>query len=268
MAGTYPKDLFKGTAGYYARHRPGYPDAFLTHVKERFQLDGRGRLLDVGCGTGRLTLPLAKHFKEVVAMDPEPEMLAEAAVLARRLDVANVTWVEGGSGDLEALGPRLGTFHVVTMGESFHWMDRDATLQTLSGMVAHDGGIVIAWSHVDASIPVNEWLNVANEVVKTWLGEARRAGSGYYVHPEERHEEVLARSPFKRMETCCFDYRQRRDLDSIVGFLYSTSYASPAVLGEKRGPFERDLRQVLIDLEPSGEFQEEVSVGATLAWRE
>ncbi|NWF61315.1 MAG: class I SAM-dependent methyltransferase [Fischerella sp.] len=56
--------------------------------------DGKGRLLDLGCGTELLTLPLAKYFKEVVGIDPEPQILTEAKVQANKAEVKNVTWVE------------------------------------------------------------------------------------------------------------------------------------------------------------------------------
>ena len=48
-------------------------------LSARFRLDGTGRLLDLGCGTGQLVIPLAAHVAEAVGMDPEPEMLVEAA---------------------------------------------------------------------------------------------------------------------------------------------------------------------------------------------
>ncbi len=92
------RDLFKGTAWYYARYRPGYPGPFFDHLAARFGLDGTGRLLDLGCGTGQLALPLAGRFEGVVGMDPEPEMLAEAAARARAARVDNVSWAEGGAG--------------------------------------------------------------------------------------------------------------------------------------------------------------------------
>lgn len=48
------QSLFAGKASYYARFRPGYPKVFFDEVVQRFHLDGSGRLLDLGCGTGQL----------------------------------------------------------------------------------------------------------------------------------------------------------------------------------------------------------------------
>ncbi|WP_353615266.1 MULTISPECIES: class I SAM-dependent methyltransferase [unclassified Mycobacterium] len=47
-------------------------------------LDGAGRLLDLGCGTGQLALPLAGHVTEAVGVDPEADMLTEATRQAPR----------------------------------------------------------------------------------------------------------------------------------------------------------------------------------------
>ncbi len=107
---------FESTAPYYARFRPSYPVEILAHVVERFHLDGRGRLLDLGCGTGQLTLPLAPQFADSTGMDPEPEMLAEAENLASELGITNIRWLQGGSNDLRSSGP----WRLVTMGRSFH----------------------------------------------------------------------------------------------------------------------------------------------------
>ena len=92
--------LFTGTAWHYARYRPGYPRAFFADLAKRFHLDGTRRILDLGCGTGQLTLPLAEHVAEAVGMDPEPEMLAEAARQAQAASISNVKWAHGNSADL------------------------------------------------------------------------------------------------------------------------------------------------------------------------
>ncbi len=106
------------------------------------------------------------------------------------------------------------------------------------------------------------------DVIQRWLGERRRAGSGSYREPPERHEVVIARSAFRRMEHYRLDYRVVRDINWIVGNLYSTSFASPAVLGERREGFERDLRATLEALSPDGRFEEEIALEAILAWKE
>jgi 2-polyprenyl-3-methyl-5-hydroxy-6-metoxy-1,4-benzoquinol methylase len=67
----WDETLFAGAAAYYNRGRlpsaPGLADAF----KNAFGLDGRGRLLDVGCGPGTVALPLAGLFREVVGLDAD-----------------------------------------------------------------------------------------------------------------------------------------------------------------------------------------------------
>jgi SAM-dependent methyltransferase len=75
--------LFTGTAWHYARYRPGYPQVFFDDVVQRFHLDGTGRLLDLGCGTGQLTLPLAEHVTEAVGMDPSPKDTGPLTLRAR-----------------------------------------------------------------------------------------------------------------------------------------------------------------------------------------
>ena len=135
------RTLFAGTAWHYARYRPGYPSVFFTDLVARFQLDGTGRLLDLGCGTGQLTLRLAEHVAASIGVDPEPEMLNEAARRAQAAGVGNVSWAQGSSADLPG---ELGRFDLVTMGRSFHWMDREQFLTALDGMVNDNGGLVIA----------------------------------------------------------------------------------------------------------------------------
>jgi SAM-dependent methyltransferase len=57
-----------------------------------------GRCLDFGCGVGRLTLPLARHFREVVGVDIAPSMLERAEIYKGTVD--NVTYVLNAREDL------------------------------------------------------------------------------------------------------------------------------------------------------------------------
>lgn len=61
-------------------------------LRDELRLDGTGRLLDVGSGPGSLTLLLAPLFEEVVGVDPDPSMIAEAARQAALHGVGNARW--------------------------------------------------------------------------------------------------------------------------------------------------------------------------------
>jgi hypothetical protein len=62
--------------------RPPYSAALVATLTARLGLDGSGRMLDVGSRPGILALAFADQFAEVVAIDPDSDMLAEGARLA------------------------------------------------------------------------------------------------------------------------------------------------------------------------------------------
>ncbi|HEX5165852.1 MAG TPA: class I SAM-dependent methyltransferase [Thermomicrobiales bacterium] len=264
-------DSFKGTAAWYARYRPGYPDAMIAHVIDRFGLDGSGRLLDLGCGTGQLLIPLAPHVETAIGMDPEPEMLNEAQRVAEAAGITNAVWIEGGSLDLERLHDQLAPLRLTTIGRAFHWMDGDATLSALGALTVPGGGVVQCGEPCEIWSGQRDWQVAVREVIQRWLGEERRAGSGTYAARSDRipwsEGDLLARSPFSQVEFQEFAYTRRLDIDDVVGYLYSMSFASPAILGDRRPAFERDLRETLSALAGNGPFEEDHVLATYLAWK-
>lgn len=74
----WDETLFSGTAAHYERGRLPYAPGLAPLLADVLRLDGSGRLLDVGCGPGTLALRLAHLFAEVVGVDPDQGMIAEA----------------------------------------------------------------------------------------------------------------------------------------------------------------------------------------------
>ena len=114
---TYDSSLYQGAASHYWA-RPPYAAGLTDALSETLVLDGTGRLLDAGCGPGVLALLLADRFEEVIGLDPDPGMLAEAARNARERGITNARWVQARAEDVGSLG--LGPFRLVTFGQSFH----------------------------------------------------------------------------------------------------------------------------------------------------
>ncbi|MEU1599124.1 hypothetical protein ABZ468_41535 [Streptomyces sp. NPDC005708] len=156
---------------------------------------------------------------------------------------------------------------LTAMGAAFHWMDRDQTLRDLDRLIEPNGAVVLASGGAPGDLEPAPWLQVITDVRTRYLGPERRAGSGTYSHPKERHQDVLARSPFSNVETARWDRTVTRTLDEVVGLQFSYSYSSPAQLGDHKDAFERDLRQALSEFNPDGVFDEVARTEAIIAIR-
>ncbi|MFI7642320.1 class I SAM-dependent methyltransferase [Nonomuraea sp. NPDC049400] len=258
--------LFAGTAWYYARYRPGYPQAFFDDLIQRFNLNGTGRLLDLGCGSGQLTIPLARHVTEAIGVDPEPGMLTEASNKAQTAQVTNVTWAQGSSTDLPG---RLGQFRLVTMGRSFHWMDREQVLTALASMVDDDGGIVIA---NDGCLvrPTTTWQHAVEDIQHRFLGPIPKIAPKNVIdtHTHEPHEMLLARSAFRKLDRVVHKFERTWTPEQIIGYLYSTSLPLRRLLGDQQTAFEQAVTDTLHSLDQEGRFVEPVSLEVLIARKE
>ncbi len=73
---------FAGTAPYYDRFRARYGQAAFDFIVERYSLNEGLRALDLGCGPGTIAIPLSYTVGEVVAVDPDADIIAEGRRLA------------------------------------------------------------------------------------------------------------------------------------------------------------------------------------------
>ena len=71
-------------------------------IIERLGLQPGMAVLDVGCGPGRLTVPLARQVGprgEVVAVDIQPGMLSRARGKAQAANLTNIRFLQAGAGE-------------------------------------------------------------------------------------------------------------------------------------------------------------------------
>lgn len=137
---------FGSAAGAYESGRPDYPreavDWMLAPVRE----PGRAlRVADVGAGTGKLTRTIVEAGAEVVAVDPDPDMLA-----ALRAHVHGVpTFV--GTGERMPLPDA--SVDALLLGQAWHWVD-PVRASAEAGRVLRSGGVLgLVWNIRDESDP-------------------------------------------------------------------------------------------------------------------
>lgn len=248
---------FSSAARHYLAGRPPYAARLVRRVAALAGLSRRHRVLDLGCGPGQLARALAPLAGQVVAMDPEPEMLRVARDASA--GIGNIRFVSGGS---DELSPALGRFRLVAMGRSFHWMDRAETLRRLDRMIEPGGGIALF--HTDpVQVPENAWVERFRAVRQRYdLHEPRQHGPGWL-----RHEAFLLDSPFCVVDGCSALERRRIAAETLIDRAFSMSRTAPARLGGHAAGLERELRLLLAEIAPDGQLTEVVESSALLARR-
>jgi ubiquinone/menaquinone biosynthesis C-methylase UbiE len=226
---------FTSSAPYYDRYRPSYPAAFYRYLAERF--GGRERMVELGCGTGRVILGLAEHFESALGVEPNAAMRAVAEGRARSLGLGGCSFV-GAPAEQVALGDE--SVDLCLMCQAFHWMDRELVLERVHPALKPGGGLVVA--DPGPGHPLE--LEPLSSVMVAYAGKGRRPGGRSFGEDMETHEALIERSAFGGPERVVIEGEPHSyDADDMIGLLYSTSYCSPEVIGERRERFERDVRE-------------------------
>lgn len=274
MAWSWDESLYAGSAAYYTRGRFPYPQELAHALREELGLDGTGRLLDVGCGPGPLTLLLAPLFQRAVGIDADADMIAAARAEAARRGVGNTEFVRLRAEELPA---GLGAFDVVAFAQSFHWLDRPSVAAAIKPMLQPAG----VWVHVNASTlhgdgddaglpaPIPPHDAIA-QLVQVQLGTVRRAGQSERPDDTPRAEEAVMVAAGYRGPTRLVVAGGRvveRTEDEVVASVFSRSGSAPHLFGERLREFEAELRALLRETAPDGRFSERLREIELVLWR-
>jgi SAM-dependent methyltransferase len=258
--------LYSSSAAHYVQGRVSYSQELVDALVAELGLDGQGRLLDVGCGPGSLTLLLAPWFEHATGLDADAGMLAEGARQAAAAGIGNVDWVNRKAEDLDS---DLGPFRAVTLAQSFHWMDQARVARLLHGVLSPDGVLVHVQANtyegIDGDLPLSHPAPPRREIdklVTRFLGSRTRPGPG------GREPEIYRAAGFSgptRIELP--DRVVVRSVDDIVAGVFSLSFAAPHLFGDRVDEFETALRALLAEASPEGRFSEQMREAVLDIWR-
>lgn len=91
-------------------------------------------VLDVGAGTGRLTIPIAQRVKSVTALEPSPKMLAMLKGNTKKQHVKNIKFINKSLDDLEIT--ELKAHDIVVASFSLLMIDIDKALQKMDDLAS------------------------------------------------------------------------------------------------------------------------------------
>lgn len=175
-------------------HRPPMPDEVMTVVCGLMG-DEPALVLDLGCGQGELSRPLALHAARVDAVDWSSAMVERARALPGG-DRPNLRWIVGKAEEAVLSPP----YRLVTASQSLQWMNWDILLPRLAKSLGPDGLLVL----VDWDVTPPPWDVEARRLVS-------RLSTNQDFRPFDLVSELVQRRlfmPIGRHDTVPVPFRQ------------------------------------------------------------
>ncbi|MBB6627637.1 class I SAM-dependent methyltransferase [Nocardioides sp. KIGAM211] len=187
---------FGSVADAYDRGRPSYPREAAAWLVGPDPVT----VLELGCGTGKLTEQLVALGHDVHATDPDAAMLA---VLAKRLPDVRSTQASA-----EEIPMADGSVDVVVCAQAFHWFDLDRALPEIARVLKPGGRLALVWNWRDERIP---WVRRLGRLI------------GTQDQSPEPQEPLVTSSLFGFVESELFRFWQLIDRSSIQDLVLSRS---------------------------------------------
>lgn len=203
---------FSSRVENYIKYRPGYPSAVLDLLNEKCGLTGTSVVADVGSGTGILTEMFLRNGNPVFAVEPNRDMREAAEGLLG--GYPNFTSVPGTA---EATTVTDHGVNFITVGQAFHWFDRESSRHEFLRILKPGGWVVLIWNERVLTTPFAE----AYEHLLTTYGTD-------YEEVNHKHTDAKVIGPFfgaSGYKQTRFPNRQVFDWEGLKGRLLSSSYA-------------------------------------------
>jgi SAM-dependent methyltransferase len=201
------KDHFSAVSDGYRAFRPGYPPALFAWLAS--VSPGRERAVDLGCGSGQASVGLARHFEEVIGVDPSAEQVARAVAhpqVRYRVAPAEATGLPAACADL------------VTAAQSAHWFDPEGLRRELE-RIARPGAIFSAFTYgltrVDPAVDAVVFRFFRDVLGRHWPPETAHIGTGYRTLP----------FPWPEIEAPTLAHRESWTVGRLLGYLGTWSAA-------------------------------------------
>jgi SAM-dependent methyltransferase len=166
------RSIFDSVADDYQQARPDYPAELYDSVVQQAGIRPGDRLLEVGCATGKATLPLARRGFLITCLEIGPALAAAA-----RQNLAGFARVDVIQADFETWRPaRAPAFDLVFAATAWHWID-PAVKYRRAWEHLRPGGHLAVWDAVHVAPAGGDTFFDDLQEVYDEIGEGRPSGA-------------------------------------------------------------------------------------------
>lgn len=211
---------FDSASALYQRARPDYPTALIDTIIEVAGVRVGDQLLEIGCATGKATLPFAQRGFQITCIEPGSNLAAEARKnLAPHEDVRIV---EARFEDWPL--PDGMRFDLVFAATAWHWVDPEVRYQR-AWHALRPGGHLAFWDALHVLPDDGDPFFIDIQDVYDEIGEGLPPGTASPRPGElpDRRDEIEATGLFDVVDVRHYDWEVVYDADRYIDLLNTFS---------------------------------------------
>jgi SAM-dependent methyltransferase len=233
------KESFDAAAAEYARYRSGYPDEVVDDVVTASRLHPGSRVLEIGCGTGQLSVPLAERGIELVAVELGPRL----AAIARR-NLADFPGARVDVGGFEEWPLPADAFDVVVSASALHWIDPSVRFSKPARALKPGGVLVVVHAHHVKGGTPGFFADTQPFYLRWGLSDDPFFEPTAPEDAQVMYPELEEQPEFATVQRHRFEIPRRHTTDSYVGWLKTDSLVLSLDPRSKRG-FLNDIEALI-----------------------
>jgi len=145
----------------YQEARHGYPEQLIEDMIRLTRIQMGGRILEIGCGTGQASMPLARRGYQLLCIDRSHAMISIA-----RSNFSAYQNIEFCCARFEDYAIVEQSFDVVLSATAFHWIDEACAYEKAALSLRDGGHIALIWT-LWPSLEANPFEEAVSELFRT-----------------------------------------------------------------------------------------------------
>ena len=212
------RTTFDGVAKTYDQARPRYPEQLFEDAIALSGIPREGRILEVGCGPGKATLPLARRGYAMLCVELGADLAALARENCRPYPQVKILHTSFEDWPLEK-----DAFDLLISAQAWHWIPPEIGYAKAAAALKDTGALALIWNH--SPRPDTPLFRAIQEVYQQRA--PHMTGSRSRPTLEELIErtvvEIDASGLFGKVQVREYPWTERYTADQYVKLMYTYS---------------------------------------------